>query len=236
MNIFILLLCVSTAAFANEFSLVGTRPFVSLTKRFGPRWELNGFYAETVNATDRHFRQSHFVPRDLQSYFQTGLTYKLNPNVNFSGGYVFQRNNPLYRDFSNENRLWQQVVLAHKLSASQISHRFRYEERFIENRNTKSTDKMATRLRYQLSYTLPLEGQELDPDEYFFNAYNESYFSLTGQRNAWYSENWTYAGLGYLSASAGKFELGPLLQWAKVNTSGDVRKIYLLQVGWSYTF
>lgn len=232
--LFVLLFHVS--AFAEQFEIVGLRPFISLSKTFGPRWELNGFYAETINESDKTFKNQHYVPKDLQSYFQTGMTYKYSPRLNFSAGYVFQRNNPIYRDFVNENRLWQQFIFLHPVSYFTLSHRVRYEERFIDNRSTHHTNKMATRLRYQLSFTAPLQGKEIDPGEFFFNTYNEFYFSLTGERNAWYSENWSYAGLGFQTGKMGKFEVGPLAQWAKINRTGDTRVFYLLQFGWSYTF
>ncbi len=230
--ILILVLIIPGVSLADQIVLVGARPFVSLTKAVAPRWDFNVFYAETIN--DGHAKK--IVPRDLQSYFQTGLTFKYSPNFNLSAGYVFQRNNPFYQDFSNENRLWQQMIYTHPLSFFTLGHRLRFEERFIDNRRTHATDKMATRLRYQISFTAPLQGKEIDPGEYFFNTYNESYFSLTGNRNAWYSENWSYAGLGLQTKDLGRFEAGPLVQWAKINRAGDARLFYLLQLGWSFSF
>lgn len=95
---------------------------------------------------------------------------------------------------------------------------------------------MTTRLRYQISFTAPLQGKEIDPGEFFFNTYNEFYFSTTGLRNAFYSENWTYAGFGYQTTKLGRLELGPLVQWAKISREGDTRMLYLMQLGWSYAF
>lgn len=172
----------------------------------------------------------------MQSYFQSGLTFKYSQHLNFSAGYVFQRNNPFHRDFVNENRLWQQIIIAHGVSYFNLSHRFRFEERFIDNRVTQNTNPMTTRLRYQISFTAPLQGKEIDPGEFFFNTYNEFNFSTTGARNAFYSENWSYAGLGYQTNKLGRLELGPLVQWAKTNQDGDTRMFYLVQFGWSYAF
>jgi Protein of unknown function (DUF2490) len=234
--IIIIILVLSPLAYASELDLYGTRPFISLTKLLGARFEVNAFYAETVNGSNEKLRSSKFTSRDIQSYFQTGLTYKVSPNLNLSAGYVFQRNNPFYKDFSNENRLWQQMIVVHPVRYFSLAHRFRFEERFIDNRSTKNTDPLATRLRYQVSFTAPLQGKTVDPGEFLFNTYNESYFSTTGQRSAFYSENWTYAGLGYQTTSLGRLEIGPLVQWAKINQGEDTRMIYLLQVGWSYTF
>lgn len=234
--IFASLILLATQVQAHQLTLYGTRPYISLSTGLGARWDLNVFYSETVNTSDTVFNRQHFAPRDVQSYFQTGATFKYSPNLNFTAGYVFQRNNPIYKDFSNENRLWQQALFSHNMKRVSIAHRFRFEERFIENRATKHTDSMATRLRYQLGFTVPLEGEEIDPTEFFFSTYNESYLSLTGARMALYSENWTYAGLGYQTASLGRIELGPLAQWAKIDKAGDSRMFYLVQLGWSYTF
>lgn len=77
-----------------------------------------------------------------------------------------------------------------------VTHRVRFEERFIDR---ESGSEFRTRLRYQLCGKRALNGVEIDPGEIYLNMYNEFYFSTTGNRNAFYSDNWTFFGLGYLT-------------------------------------
>jgi len=55
---------------------------------------------------------------------------------------------------------------------------------------------------------------------------------LSGNRNATYGENWTYAGFGLSKGKWGKFELGYLLQTGVRNKTGDIRFLNLFQLTW----
>ena len=56
----------------------------------------------------------------------------------------------------------------------------------------------------------------------YLNTYNEFYFSLTGAKNATYSENWSYIGCGYKIGKTSQLEIGCLNQIAVRNK----QKIY----------
>jgi hypothetical protein len=135
----------------------------------------------------------------------------------------------------NENRLFQQIVYGTDTIMGQLTHRLRFEERFIHDRTTGQTP-FSTRLRYQVGLLVPLRGNSLEAGEFYFNTYNEFYFNTTGRSNAFYSENWSYAGIGYQTEAHGRVEVGPLIQRSIINQQGDVRYINLLQVNWSYNF
>jgi hypothetical protein len=226
----------STNVFASNIHLYGTRPFTSLTHRLNERWNLNLFYSETINLSDLVIDGVRYPSRDFQSYIQSGFIYKFSPNLNFTFGYVFQRNNPFSDDFSNENRLWQQILYSQNLYNGKLSHRFRFEQRFIQNRSTGKTNPMATRLRYQVAFTSPFIGSSIVSKSWFYSLYNEFYFSTSGLRNAFYSENWSYAGVGYQTLEFGKFEFGPLFQFAFTDKDKDWRLFTLAQLGWSQNF
>jgi hypothetical protein len=233
---FIFLFLISNHLSAKTQSLEGVLPFVSLTKGVSPRFDINLFTSGTFNLTDKFYGQEHFPSRETQFYIQPSLIYKQSPNLNFIFlGYVYQRNNPfqLY-EFVNENRLFQQILYGSDFTFGRITHRLRFEERFIEERASGRTQPMATRLRYQIGLFMPLQGRELTAGEFFLNAYNEFYFSTTGTRNAFYSDNWAYAGIGYQTADWGRVEVGPLSQVSVINTNKDLRYFTLLQFGWSY--
>jgi hypothetical protein len=79
---------------------------------------------------------------------------------------------------------------------------------------------------------LPLNGPSIDPGEFYFNTYNESYFSLAGIKNSTYSENWTYFGFGYDLGKMGRLELGYLNQIFVRNLQHDFRILNLAQILW----
>lgn len=220
---------------AQNLTFYGVLPAISQTGRIAERIDYNFFASTTIDMFSQTVNNQAFPARDLQLYIQPSIIYKFSPNLNTSFSYTYQRNNPLSDDYANEHRLWQQVIFGHNAQKLRFTHRIRFEERFIENRVTNEYP-LATRLRYQFATSLPLQGKTLDKNEFYLNTYNEFYFSLTGIKNATYSENWSYLGLGYNFGKMGRLEIGYLLQFAVRNMQKDVRMFNLLQTTWITNF
>jgi hypothetical protein len=91
-----------------------------------------------------------------------------------------------------------------------------------------------------IGYMVPLQGKTLDEGEFYFNCYNEFYFSLSNPsgrpRNAFYGENWTYGGIGYNFGKLGRLEVGPLYQAAYRDRNQDRRNLAMLQTMWVTNF
>jgi hypothetical protein len=219
--------------FAKTFSNFGTVPFLSLSKGISERFYLSFYHSDTFALTQNSFGGKAYPSRDTQTYFQTAINYRYLPYLNFAVGHIYQRNNPLDVDFSNEHRIFEQATYAHSRDAYQFTHRVRFEQRFVDAQHSHD---FKTRLRYQIGMNFPLDGRQLDPGEWYINTYNEFYFSLTGERNSFFSDDWLYAGMGYLTHDWGKIELGPLAQYSVVNRDKDIRGFYLLQLGWILKF
>jgi hypothetical protein len=210
------------------------RTQISLTKQVLDRWDLNIFTSENANLVDKAYGGEQ-PPTNVQNYLLIGPTYKYSPNLNFVFlGYIYQRTSPIYDNFVNENRIFQQVVYSTDFGFGLVTHRVRFEQRFIHDKAPEQKF-LGTRLRYQLGVMVPLQGEELNSGEFYFNAYNEFYFITSGAGGATYNENWTYAGIGYQTAKHGKFEVGPLLQRVIVDRH-DIRYFNLLQFSWSHNF
>lgn len=223
----------SPHVFTRTFDSYGIIPFISISKGLSTRTDLNFYHSDTFVLTERKFEGRKYPSRDQQTYFQTSISYKLFPNLNLALGHIYQRNNPLDVDFVNENRIFQQVTFSQTFDSVQVSHRLRYEQRFISERET---DEYKTRFRYQIGANFPLQGRQLDPGEWYFNCYNEFYFSTSGERNAFYSDDWLYAGFGYQTLNWGKLEAGPIAQYSVINRDKDYRSLYSLQFGWILKF
>jgi hypothetical protein len=220
---------------AQNLTFYGFLPAISHTGRISDRVDYNFFGSTTVDAFKSTIKGTEYPAKDLQLYIQPSIVYKFSPDFNTSFSYTYQRNNPLTKDYSNEHRIWEQFIYARSFSKFRFTNRVRFEQRFIENMEAK-TYPLSTRLRYQLGLNFPLQGKTLEKNEFYFNAYNEFYFSLTGVKNATYSENWTYAGVGYDLGDAGRLELGYLLQMAVRDSEKDIRMLNLCQVTWSSNF
>ncbi|SCX85097.1 DUF2490 domain-containing protein [Nitrosospira sp. Nsp13] len=210
------------------------RTQISLTKQVFDRWDLNVFTSQNANLVDKTYGGEH-APTNIQNYFLVGPTYKYSSNLNFVFlGYIYQKTNPLFDNFVNENRLFQQVVYSSDFGFGRVTHRVRFEQRFIHDKAPEQKF-LGTRLRYQLGLLVPLQGEELNNGEFYLNTYNEFYFITSGVSGAIYNENWAYAGIGYQTAKYGRFEVGPLLQRVVVDKH-DIRYFNLLQFSWSHNF
>ena len=233
--IFIMFLIFSNFGFAETHRFYEFRSQISITKEVFDRWDLNLFTSENANLASQNYGGAE-PPTNIQNYFLAGPTYKYSQNLNFVFlGYIYQRTNSIFDNFVNENRLFQQVVYGMDSGLERITHRVRFEERFIHDVAPEQKF-MGTRLRYQIGLLIPLQGSELNNGEFYLNMYNEFYFTTTGVRATLYNENWTYAGIGYQTAQYGRVEVGPLIQRVVVDKHHDIRYFNLLQLSWSYNF
>jgi hypothetical protein len=235
------------SALTQNLNFYGFLPSYSQTGLISKKFDYNFFASTTYSVFDRTFAGVEYPAKFLQIYVQPSIIYKHSPNLNFSVSftYNYQRNNPLALYF-NEYRPWQQVIYSHNLFKikGRMAHRIRFEQRLIKTK-VDSIRRFTTRLRYQIGYMLPLQGKTLDAHEFYLNMYNEFYFSLSNPpaprlRSAFYSENWTYLGIGYNTGKMGRIEVGPLYQGAYRSPSmghqHNRRNLSMLQVLWVTNF
>lgn len=222
---FLFLWEISTSLHAQNLVFFGTLPAFSSTFRFSEQWEVGFFCSTTIDAIPMKVNEVLYPAKDLQLYIQPSVLYRINPDWSIAASYTYQRNNPITDDYSNEHRFWEQVAFAHSVETLRFGHRLRIEERFIENRQTELYP-FSLRLRYQLSATAPFASNSA----WYWTAFNEWYASVVGARNADYSENWTFAGVGCNVTPTTRLEAGYLLQFFVRDAAKDIRMLNLLQV------
>ena len=153
-----------------------------------------------------------------QLLLRTGLTYSpKESNVKFTLGYAnITTGTPGdSNENSGENRLYQEALLPQKiLNRVFLTHRFRYEQRFVENQDFR------TRYRYNLFINVPLNKKVLEEKALYAAFYNELF--INGQQNIGnnrtvelFDRNRTYLGLGYVLKPSVRFQLG----WMNQKTS-----------------
>ena len=140
-----------------------------------------------------------------QLLVRTGLGYNVNENNNILLGYGFIDSRNIAIESNeilkvNEHRIYQQFISKQAIGKIKIQHRYRFEQRFIE-------DDFKIRYRYFLSLNIPLLKTN---KKYYISAYNEIFIDAS-QENT-FDRNRIYGGLGYQLNSNIKLELGYMNQ------------------------
>ena len=166
---------------------------------------------------DFQYRDWQILGDQEQLLLRSGLTYKpTNSNILFTLGFANITNGQFgdSNDTSNENRIYQEALMPHRIgNRFLITHRFRYEQRFVENQDFR------TRYRYNLFVNIPFNNKELSPKTVYGAFYNELF--INGERNignnnvVLFDRNRTYLGLGYVFNSKIRFQMG----WMKQTTN-----------------
>jgi len=144
-----------------------------------------------------------------QLLLRTGIGYNLTENNNnllLGYGYILSKNyvGLLNEKVTvNEHRIFQQFTTKQKIGKVGLSHRYRFEQRFVE-----SDFKM--RFRYFLGIKIPLQYKEEGKNPLYLSAYNEIFLNT---KSSVFDRNRVYGGLGYKFSSALRMELGYMNQF-----------------------
>ncbi len=155
------------------------------------------------------YRNYDFIGDLEQLLIRTGIGVNLSPkNNNLLLGYGFIQSEPYLAGTDEklsiaEHRIFQQFITKQKFGRLAIQHRYRIEERFVEDSDFK------WRFRYFLAINIALSQKELLPDTWYLSAYNEIF--VNGQGNA-FDRNRIYGALGYIVSPQLKVELGFMSQ------------------------
>lgn len=140
-----------------------------------------------------------------QLLLRTGVGYSLSSNANALMGYGFIRsenyNNSNNKSVVNEHRIFQQLILKQKVKSVGFQHRYRFEQRFVE-------DDFKLRFRYFLGLNIPLWKNK--EQAFYLSAYDEIFLNTVSNV---FDRNRLYGGLGYKINSNLKFELGYMNQF-----------------------
>ncbi|WP_455168495.1 DUF2490 domain-containing protein [Aegicerativicinus sediminis] len=151
-----------------------------------------------------------------QLLIRTGLGYNLtdsNNNILLGYGYILSENYIGETDEKvsiNEHRIFQQYTTNQHLWKVKLTHRYRFEQRFVE-------DDFRMRFRYFLSLQVPFNNKEGVTKYFYGSAYNEIFLNT---ESSVFDRNRVYAGLGYRVNSSLRFELGYMSQLFE-NSSRD---------------
>ena len=174
-------------------------------KKLNSKWNIHN---------EVQYRNYNAISDLEQLLLRTGLGYTFNnnqSNVLLGYGYILSENyigNTDDKESVNEHRIFQQFISNQSIGNVRLSHRYRFEQRFIE-----SDFKM--RFRYFLSLNIPLGGNENTQNKWYLSAYNEIFLNT---KTAIFDRNRVYGGLGFNINSNVRVEAGYMNQFFETSS------------------
>ena len=154
------------------------------------------------------FRNYNAIGDLEQLLIRVGLGYNLtnnNNNLLLGYGYILSQNylrNVNEKISINEHRIFQQFINKQNVGKLKLSHRYRFEQRFIEN-------DFKLRFRYFLGLKYPLFNTNNDYKIYI-SVYNEIFLNT---KPTVFDRNRLYGGLGYKISNNINLEIGYMNQF-----------------------
>ena len=167
--------------------------------------------------TEAQFR--NYDVGDLQQILlRTGIGINLsknNDNLLLGYGFIYSENysGENSKNHNIEHRIYQQFIHKQNLGKLAIQHRFRWEERILE-------DGFKMRGRYFLGLNYPLSKRNFAPISFYLSAYNEIFLNA---QNELYDRNRLYGALGFVVSKNLKLELGIMNQSTKKSSRNQLQ-------------
>lgn len=165
---------------------------------------------------DVQYRNWNIMGDLEQLLLRAGMTYQpKNTSVKFTLGYGFILSGDYgFPDQSTsiEHRIYQEALLPQKIgSRVYLKHRFRFEQRFVQDQNFR------LRLRYNLFLDIPLNKPEMKKGVFYIALYNELFVNTSkdignGRTVEFFDRNRLYGALGYHILDKLKVQLGYMYQ------------------------
>ncbi|WP_248724418.1 DUF2490 domain-containing protein [Seonamhaeicola sp. ML3] len=161
-----------------------------------------------------------------QLLLRTGLGYTFNEgksNVLLGYGYILSENyldNLDTKVSVNEHRIFQQFISKQNVGSIGLTHRYRFEQRFIE-------DVFKMRFRYFLAIKVPFKTKAQEDSKFYISAYNEIFLNT---KSSIFDRNRVYGGLGYTVSKSLRLELGYMNQFFETSGRDQVNVIAFVNI------
>ena len=174
--------------------------------RLSKRW---GFWL------DVHYRRTDkFVERPFQFLVRPAVTFYIKDNLRANAGYAFVNHFPAegLETSRPENRFWQQIWWNQKYSSFTTLQWLRFEQRFVRklaNDELQDGYNFNYRLRYNISFFIPLKGKEMAAHVPFAAIIDEVFLNF-GERIVYntFDQNRFFLGIGYMFTAHLNAQLG----------------------------
>ncbi|MBL7739115.1 MAG: DUF2490 domain-containing protein [Chitinophagaceae bacterium] len=174
---------------------------------------------------DMQFRSTDEIKQLQTLLIRPGLNVHLNKYITVTSGYAFISNKRAINNvtgYTPEHRIWEQLLINHKLKNIAVSHRFRIEQRFI-GKSIVSNDQLKTdgslyanRFRYFIRNILPLKKEPVFQKGVFAALQNEVFLNFgdnSNVNNESFDQNRLYIAAGYRLSTVFDLEAGYMNQY-----------------------
>lgn len=162
----------------------------------------------------------------LLFYAENSVSYNLKKGFSLNAAYVYQKENPIHKNYVHENRIHFQIQNKILKENTEIKQRFRFDYRFLKPFDQPKRI-ISHRIRYLAGLTFPFKQNS----KYYFTAYEEVFFNTKPITKEGVSENWLALMLGKKINTHHKLETGPLyITWK----TGEQQ--WLHQYYWQFTW
>ncbi len=173
------------------------------------------------------------LPHTMQTVFaRVGLNVYLRPEIMATAGYGYFYNEPSNETVKGakvtEHRIWQQAMFRQGLGFLNLDHRFRLEQRFLENHNT-DIHKLEHRLRYRFQMLFRLNKINTKLAPYFIAINNEVMLNFKNDPSMIFDRNRLYTGLGYQVNPKTNFQLGYMNQFIHIPNNAKAQVDQIIQ-------
>ncbi|REC80025.1 DUF2490 domain-containing protein [Chryseobacterium elymi] len=152
-----------------------------------------------------------------QLLIRTGIGYDLTENNNnILLGYGFILSQPYVNGEKKENiehRIFQQFITKQKFGRFNLQHRYRLEERFLQ-------DDFRMRFRYMIGLNIPITQKEMLPKSLYASVYNEIFLHVDSPV---FDRNRVYGALGYVINKNMRIEAGYMNQIQENRNRGQIQ-------------
>ncbi|MBT8266286.1 MAG: DUF2490 domain-containing protein [Bacteroidia bacterium] len=156
-----------------------------------------------------------------QLLLRTGLGYSFNEgkqNILMGYGYILSENylgDSDNKSSVNEHRIYQQFISKQSIGSVKLSHRYRFEQRFVEG-------DFRMRFRYFVNLNVPFKKKDETAYNWYGSLYNEIFLNT---ESSVFDRNRLYFGLGYKVNKTLRFELGYMNQFFETSGRDQINMI-----------
>jgi Protein of unknown function (DUF2490) len=157
--------------------------------------------------TEVQYRNHTIVPNNIeQLLLRTGINYHFSDKAFVTVGYAFVSTYEFESEQKEpefvEHRIWQQFILTNKLDRVKFEHRYRIEQRWVNN-------EYSNRFRYRLMLFVPLNKPQMEKGALFLGIYDEIFLNT---KKEFFDRNRFYAAMGYQLNKTTNIQAGMLHQ------------------------
>jgi hypothetical protein len=217
MRISVLVLLLTSQIAFSQNSDFGSWNVINTKLTLSKRWSV---------FNELQLRSKSFYDNYYYYEIKGGVAYSVNKNFTFllgTGKYMTYSDGgdfvkPITGD---ETRFWQQVTMNHFLSRLKFEHRYRVEQRWIN-------DSYRNRFRYRLNVAVPINKNKIGPKTFYVASFGEIFLT---NKAPYYERNRFFAGVGYQAAKWVTIQPGYIHQSDYKNNVTQGKSSFQLTIG-----